>query len=93
MEAMKTKAKAVSVDDSDHSDRQGNPAYMKTGFKKKRNNRHGTQMSVIPEKKEETDVSPSLVEIDRKRKQDKMVSGFKIQVDPANMTRTELIKK
>lgn len=52
-------------------------------------------MSIIPEKKEE-DVSPSMVEIDmlRRQQRSKNVSGFNSKAVPdlATMTRTEKIK-
>lgn len=54
-------------------------------------------MSIIPEKKEEFDASPSLVEFDKKRRKEKQsVAGFQIGLNSTQtgtMTRMEKIKQ
>lgn len=53
-------------------------------------------MSIIPEKKEEFDVSPSIVELDQQRRKERQIEGFRLGAPPAkplkNMTLTERIK-
>ena len=91
MDSLKSKTKPVSLDDS-NSDLHQSPSRLNNPLRSKKR-RHATQMSIIPEK-EEAEVSPSIVEIERKRKQDRAaVEGFKLQLDPVHMTRTEMIKK
>lgn len=87
--------RSVSLDDSvDLDEPHKKPTQKKQPFKKIK---HEVQMSIIPEKKEEFDVSPSVVELEQQRRKERNVDGFRLGpkggLQQQNMTRTERIKQ
>ena len=74
------KVRDVSKDESDDIEElHGNTIHKKQPFKKMK---HEVQMSIIPEKKEEFDVSPSIVELDKQRRNARNIEGFRLNGMP-----------